>query len=148
MISFTECALEQAMVGISFNAIFFPRFILYNFCFFMVVWGFGVGVLIWVFGVGVFSWWVLLPVVWGLLGFLAWSSLYKHKRITLGKKWCSFNTSYYIDWPISLFWQLVGLAHFWPTCQSDRLPVLPNIYLQSPLSKRNLACCEGILRWS
>ena len=50
------------------------------------VWGFGVGVFYWVFGVGVFSWWGLGPLVWGLLGFLGWGSLYKHKRITLGKK--------------------------------------------------------------
>ena len=48
--------------------------------------GFGVGVLFWVFGVGVFSWWGLGPLVWGLMGFLGWGSLYKHKRITLGKK--------------------------------------------------------------
>ena len=40
------------------------------------------------FGVGVFSWWGLGPVVWGLLGLLGWGSLYKHKRITLGKKLC------------------------------------------------------------
>ena len=58
----------------------------------MVVWvwgfGFGVGVLNWAFQVGVFSWWGLGPVVWGLLVFLGWGSLFKHKRITLGKKWC------------------------------------------------------------
>ena len=29
-----------------------------------------------------------MPVVWGLLGFLGKGSLYKHKRISLGKKWC------------------------------------------------------------
>ena len=58
------------------------------------VWGFGVGVLYWVFGVGVFSWWGLGPVVWGLLGFLGWGSLYKHKRITLGKKSCLCDTRY------------------------------------------------------
>ena len=28
-------------------------------------------------------------MVWGLLGFLGWSSLYKHKRITQGKEWCT-----------------------------------------------------------
>ena len=27
-------------------------------------------------------------MVWVLLGFLGWGSLCKHKRITLGKKWC------------------------------------------------------------
>ena len=62
--------------------IFFPGlfFIIFSyFGSFMVVWG---------FGVGVFSWWGLGPVVWALLGFLGWGSLYKHKRITLGKKWC------------------------------------------------------------
>ena len=51
----------------------------------MVGWGFGVGVLDWVFGVGLFSWWGLGPVVWGLLGFSGWGSLYKHEGITLGK---------------------------------------------------------------
>ena len=50
------------------------------------LWWFGVGVLYWVFGVGVFSWWGLGPVVWGILGFLGWGSLYKHKRITLETK--------------------------------------------------------------
>ena len=71
-----------------FGAIFFfPGlfFLIFSyFCSFMVVWGFGVGVLYWVFGV--FSWWGLGPVVWGLLGFLGLGSLYKHKRINLGKK--------------------------------------------------------------
>ena len=43
-------------------------------------------ILYWVFGVGVFSWWGLGPAVWGHLGFLGWGFLYKHKRITLGKK--------------------------------------------------------------
>ena len=38
-----------------------------------------------VFRVGVFSSWVVGPVVWGLLGYLGWGSLYKHKKITLGK---------------------------------------------------------------
>ena len=28
------------------------------------------------------------PVGWGLIGFLGLGSLCKHKRITLGKKWC------------------------------------------------------------
>ena len=50
------------------------------------VWRFGVGSYIGVFWVGVFSWWGLGPVVWGLLVFLGWGSLYKHKRITLGEK--------------------------------------------------------------
>ena len=27
-------------------------------------------------------------MVWGLLCFLGWGSLYKHKRINLGEKWC------------------------------------------------------------
>ena len=57
----------------------------------MVVWGFGVGVLDLVFEVEVFSWLGLGPVVRGFLGFGGWSSLYKHKRITLGKKWCVQN---------------------------------------------------------
>ena len=35
--------------------------------------------------VGVFSRWSLGPVVRGLQGFMGWGSLYKHKRITLGK---------------------------------------------------------------
>ena len=43
----------------------------------MVVWGFGVGVLYWVLGLG--------PVVWGLLVFLGWGSLYEHKKINLEK---------------------------------------------------------------
>ena len=70
------------------------------------VWGFGVGVLFWVFGVGAFSWWGLGPVVWGLLGFLGLGSLYKHKRITLGKKmvhaqlthWTVFLLVYFYYW--------------------------------------------------
>ena len=37
------------------------------------------------FRVGVFIWRGSGPVVWGLLGFLGWGSLYKHIRITLGK---------------------------------------------------------------
>ena len=57
------------------------------------VWGFWV--LDWVFGVWVFCWRGLGPVVWGLLGFLGWGSLYKHKRITLGKTWCVYNISHY-----------------------------------------------------
>ena len=56
----------------------------------MVVWGFGGRVLNWIFGVEVFSWWGLGPVVWDLLGFLGWGSLYKHKRITLGKNGAIF----------------------------------------------------------
>ena len=40
------------------------------------------------FRVGVFIWRGSGPVVWGLLGFLDWGSLYKHKKINLGKKWC------------------------------------------------------------
>ena len=55
----------------------------------MVVLGFGVGVLDWVFGVGVFGWWGLGPVVLGLLGFLGWGCLYKHKRVTMGKNGAS-----------------------------------------------------------
>ena len=58
------------------------------FLIFAHLWWFGVLGLgsYWVFGVGVFIWWGLGPVVWGLLGFLGLGSLYKHKRITLGKK--------------------------------------------------------------
>ena len=51
----------------------------------MVVWGF------WFFrflglGVSVDGAWLLGSVVWGLLGFWGWGFLYKHKRLTLGKK--------------------------------------------------------------
>ena len=54
---------------------------------FMVVWGLRFSVWNWVFGVGVFSWWGFGPVVWGHLGFfLGLTLLYKHQRITLGKK--------------------------------------------------------------
>ena len=30
--------------------------------------------------------------MWGLLGFLGWGSLYKRKRITMGKKLCPCDT--------------------------------------------------------
>ena len=53
-------------------AIFFPRVILYYFFLFLLIYG-GLG-----FGAsGV-----------GPSGFLGLGSLYKHKRISLGKKWC------------------------------------------------------------
>ena len=75
------------------DAIFFPKgYSLYFFSYFgsfIVVWGFGVGVLYLV--LGFWGWGFQLmgfgPVVWGVLGFLGWGSLYKHKIITLGKKW-------------------------------------------------------------
>ena len=63
-----------------YSAIFFPRVILYNFFLLLLIYG-GLGFLF-----KAFSWWDLVPVVWGLLGFLGLGSLYKHKRITLGKK--------------------------------------------------------------
>ena len=81
---------KLALTWESKRYIFFPGlfFIIFSyFGSFMVVWGFGGRVLYWVFGVGVISWWGLEPVVWGLLGFLARGSLYKHKRINLGKSW-------------------------------------------------------------
>ena len=56
----------------------------------MVVWGFG----FWGWGLilSFWGWGFLLmgfgPVVWSLFEvFWVWGSLYKHKRITLGKKW-------------------------------------------------------------
>ena len=75
-------------------AVFFPRVILLTFCLiFARIWwfwgrGLGLGVLVWIFRVGVYSWWGLGPVVWGILGLLCWGSLYKHRRMTLGKKLC------------------------------------------------------------
>ena len=48
--------------------------------------GFGVAVLNWFFGIAIFSWWDFGPVVWGQLGFWGPGSLYKHIRLTLGKK--------------------------------------------------------------
>ena len=69
-----------------YSLYFFPHFFS-----FMVVWGFGVGVLDWV--LGVFSWWGLGSVVWGLLGFWGWCSLYKNERITPGIK--CFNTMFW-----------------------------------------------------
>ena len=30
-------------------------------------------------------------VVWGLLGFMGWGSLYEHKRINLGKEFAQFS---------------------------------------------------------
>ena len=57
---------------------------------FMVVWGLGFwgwGLILGFLGLG-FS--VDGPVVWGLLGFLGWGSLYEHKRITLGKNGAQF----------------------------------------------------------
>ena len=75
-------------------AIFFPRVFLYSvFYFFVHLWwfgGFGVGVLDWVFCLGGFGFWGLGPVVRVLLGFLGWDSLYKHKRVTQGKRWCVY----------------------------------------------------------
>ena len=47
--------------------------------------GLGVWFFFWVFGVGVFCFWGLGPVVLGLLGFWDRGSLYKHRRINLGK---------------------------------------------------------------
>ena len=67
---------------------FFPGlFLIILFRSFMVV--LGVGCLYCVFRLG-FS----VDGVWGLwcgglLGFLSWGSLYNHKIITLGKKWCA-----------------------------------------------------------
>ena len=75
-------------------AVFIPRVILLTFCLiFARIWwfwdrGLGLGVLVWIFRVWVYSWWGKEPVVWGILGLLGWLSLYKHKRMTLGKKLC------------------------------------------------------------
>ena len=73
------------------EAIFFPGLFFINFSYFgsfLVVWGFvlGLGSYIWFLGLG-FS----VDGVWGLWCgalwvFLGWGTLYKHKRITLGKK--------------------------------------------------------------
>ena len=67
----------------------FPRVILYNFvsefCSFMVVWGFGVEVLDLVFGDGFPVDWVCGLWCGAFWVFLGWGSLYKHKRINLGK---------------------------------------------------------------
>ena len=53
-----------------------------HFCSFMVVWGQGHILGFWGWGFQLMG---LVPVVRGLLGFLSWGSLCKHKRITLGK---------------------------------------------------------------
>ena len=61
--------------------IIFPRVILYNFFLFWLIYGgLGLGSYIEFLGLG-----LSVDGVWGLLGFLGWGSLYKHKRITLGK---------------------------------------------------------------
>ena len=78
-------------------------FLIFDHLWWFWFWGFGVWVLVWVFGVGVFSCWGLRPVVWGLLGFWGWGSLYKHKRITLGKKWWE-NLLYKLQNHVSGFW--------------------------------------------
>ena len=75
------------------------------------VWGFGVGVLYWVFGVEVFSWWGLGPVVWGLLGFLVWGSLYKHERITLGKKMVPPGLAGVMIW---YYYKIISYSHTFP----------------------------------
>ena len=41
-------------------------------------------------------------MVWGLLGFLGLVSLYKHKRITLGKKMVRFYLFYTMIWTVHL----------------------------------------------
>ena len=78
----------QLSVTGEYSAIFFPASFFYTFLSFMAVreWGFGYRVLDWVFGVFVFSWWGNVPVVAALLRvFLGSGSLYKQRRINLGK---------------------------------------------------------------
>ena len=72
---------------------FFPRVILYNFLLFWLIYGglgfgvLGLGSYIGFLGLG-FSVDGFGACGVGPSGFLGWGSLYKHKRITLGKKWC------------------------------------------------------------
>ena len=58
------------------------------------VWGRGLGLGFWVWG---FRWWGFGPGVWGLLGFWGWGSLYKHRRITLGKNLLFLNLYFYLS---------------------------------------------------
>ena len=72
-------------------AIFFPRVILYNFFLFWLIYG-SLGFRGWGLRLGFWGWGFQLMGFGacgvGPSGFLGWGSLYKHKRITLGKKWC------------------------------------------------------------
>ena len=71
----------------------------------MGVWGRGLGLGFWgwgfqlmgVWGLGCGAFWVL----W------VWGSLYKHKRITLGKKWCGSWESLYVFFGISTISKIV-----------------------------------------
>ena len=80
VINFTQLSKGREIVVSILRYIFFQG---YSWFFLMVVWGFGFGVLLLVFGVGVVSYWGLEHS-----GFWGWGSLCKHKRITLGKKYC------------------------------------------------------------
>ena len=100
--------------GFDYFAVYAVSYIFFPGLFFIILSYFGSFMVVWGFGVGVFSWWGLGPVVWGLLGFLGWGSLYKHKRITLGKKWCCTDSSQapiimhrleWCYWHLSVHWQ-------------------------------------------
>ena len=102
---YTQFNLATWLRLLKFILYFFPGlfFIIFSYiCPFMAVWGFGVGVLKLVLEVWVFSRWSLNPVVWGLLGFMRWGYLYKHKRITLVKKLCEIQGIK--CWQILFFW--------------------------------------------
>ena len=143
--------LPLVLIVLLFDAIYFPRVIIYTFFSFLLIYG---GLVVLGLGFGVFDWgfwgWSFQLMGFGACGvgpvwvfFWGWGSLNKHRRMSLGKKLCIVDT-----YLLSQFCLLVYLVlyqqyqqHLWTysTVDSQYYPPLLSAADYFPAGEQHLS---------